>query len=147
MTAKSFRSSETGYSLIELLIVVAVIGVIASMVIPNLLQSRTAANETVAIGYMRSWCVAQELYHMRHGFYADADNQLFDEGLIDGHASADSHGYNCSIDNGFNSRYAWWGTGRPDVSAQTGNRLLFIDQTGVIRWSTPGEANSNSSPL
>ena len=147
MTAKSFRSSQTGYSFIELLIVVAVIGIIVSMVIPNLLQSRATANETVAISYMRSWCAAQELYHMRHGFYADANNQLFDEGLIDGHAPADSHGYSFSIDNGFNSGYAWWGTGRPDVSGQTGNRWFYIDQTGVIRWSMSGEANSNSSPL
>ncbi len=51
------------------------------------------------IGYMRSWSAAQELYHTRHGWYADADNQLFDEGLIDGHAPADNHCYSFSMDN------------------------------------------------
>ncbi len=49
MTAKGFRSNTAGFSLIELLIVVAVIGIIASMVIPNPLQSKAAANEVVAV--------------------------------------------------------------------------------------------------
>jgi len=147
MTAKSLRSNTAGFTLIEQLFVVTIIGIIASMVIPSLFQSKAAANEAVAISYMRSWCSAQELYHMRHGFYAEADNKLFDEGLVDGHAPVDSHGYTFSMDNGFNSRYTWWGTGRPNVSGQTGDRLFFIDQTGVIRWSTSGEASSNFSPL
>ena len=101
MTPKSliFRSESAGFSLVELLIVVTVIGIIASMAIPNLLRSKAAANEAVTISYMRSWTAAQELYHMRHGVYADADNQLFDEGLIDGHAPANSHGYTFSLDN------------------------------------------------
>ena len=84
--SRIFRSESAGFSLVELLIVVTVIGIIASMAIPNLLRSKAAANEAVVIGYMRSWTAAQELYHMRHGVYADADNQLFDEGPIDGHA-------------------------------------------------------------
>ncbi len=149
MTQKSliFRSHSAGFSLIELLIVVTIIGIIASIAIPSLLRSKAAANEAVAIGYMRSWTAAQELYHTRHRVYADADNQLFDEGLIDGHAPANSRGYNFSIDNGSNSLYTWWGTARPDVPGRTGTRWYYIDQGGVIRWSTSGEANSNSPPL
>jgi prepilin-type N-terminal cleavage/methylation domain-containing protein len=147
MTAKSLRSNTAGFTLIEQLFVVTIIGIIASMVIPSLLQSKAAANEAVAISYMRSWCSAQELYHMRHGFYADADNQLFDEGLVDGRGAADSHGYTFSIDNGQGSLYNWWGTARPDLPGQTGNRWFFIDQAGGIRWSTSGQADSNSTPL
>ncbi len=149
MTQKSliFRSDNAGFSLIELLIVVTIIGIIASIAIPSLLRSRAAANEAVAIGYMRSWTAAQELYHTRYGVYAEADNQLFDEGLIDGHAPANSHGYSFSIDNGQNSLYTWWGKAVPDIAGETGTRWFYIDQRGVIRWSTSGEANSNSPPL
>ncbi len=101
MTEKSliFRSDGAGFSLIELLMVVTIIGIIASIAVPNLLRSKAAANEAVAISYMRSWSAAQELYHTNHGCYADADNQLFDEGLIDGHNPANSHGYTFSLDN------------------------------------------------
>ncbi len=82
MTPKSLicRSDDSGFSLVELLIVVTVIGIIASMAIPNLFRSKAAANEAVVISYMRSWTAAQELYHMRHGVYADADNQLLTKG-------------------------------------------------------------------
>ena len=148
VTSPSFwRCQSPGFSLIELLIVVAVIVVIASLSIPNLMQSKAAANEKVAITYMRSWTAAQELYHIRFGVYADADNQLFNAGLVDGRGAADSHGYTFSIDNGSNSLYTWWGTSSPDVPGQTGSRWFYIDNTGVIRWSTSGNADSSSPPL
>jgi len=106
VTNSSFwRCQSPGFSLIELLIVVAVIVIIASLSIPSLMKSKAAANEKVAIVYMRSWTAAQELYHTRFGVYADADNQLANAGLIDGHDPADSHGYSFSIDNGSNSLY------------------------------------------
>ncbi len=148
MTSPSFwRCQSPGFTLIELLIVVAVIGVIAALSIPNLVQSKSAANEKVAITYMRSWTAAQELYHTRFGVYADADNQLYNEGLINFRGSADGFGYNFSIDNGSNSRYTCWGTARPDVPGETGTRWFYIDHTGVIRWSTTGNADSSSPPL
>ena len=142
-----FRSDSAGFSLVELLIVVTIIGIIASMAVPNLLRSKAAANEAVAISYMRSWTAAQELYHMRHGVYADADNQLFDEGLIDGHAPADSHGYTFSLDNPPGSQYTWWGRASPDIPGESGTRWFYINQTGVMRWSMSSAINSNSPPL
>ena len=148
VTSPSFwRCQSPGFTLIELLIVVAVIGIIAALSIPNLVQSKSAANEKIAITYMRSWTAAQELYHTRFGVYADADNQLYNEGLISFRGSADGFGYNFTIDNGSNSLYTWWGTGRPDVPGETGTRWFYIDHTGVIRWSMSGNADSSSSPL
>jgi general secretion pathway protein G len=141
------RSNTAGFSLIELLLVVTIIGIITSIAVPSLLRSKAAANEAVAISYMRSWSAAQELYHTNHGCYADADNQLFDERLIDGHNPANSHGYTFSLDNPPGSQYTWWGQASPDIPGETGNRWFYIDQTGVIRWSTSGAVNSNSPSL
>ena len=48
------RTSETGFTLIELLIVVAIIAIIAAIAIPALLRARVAANESAAIGDIRT---------------------------------------------------------------------------------------------
>jgi type II secretory pathway pseudopilin PulG len=62
---------------VELLLVISIIGIIASLAIPSLRRSTIAANEANAIAYMRTWTAAQELYRTRMGVYADADDQLF----------------------------------------------------------------------
>jgi type IV pilus assembly protein PilE len=135
-----------GFSLIELLIVVAVIAIIAAVAVPNLQSSKKAANEAAAIAHLRTWTSAQELYFQRHQVYAGNEQDLVNEGLV-GNPDPEQSGYVFALAGGGAGTIEWSGTATPQQEGVTGDRYFYIDQTGVIRWALGGAAGAGSTPL
>jgi type IV pilus assembly protein PilA len=86
-----------GFSLLELLIVVAIILIIATIAIPSLLRSRQAANESAAVATLRTLNTAEVTYSAASGGYYGTVSQLITAGLADSGMTSTKAGYNYSI--------------------------------------------------
>src|SRR5262245_52821554 len=89
--------SDNGFSLLELLIAVALVVIIAVIAIPSLLKSRQAANEASAVANLRRVEVAQVGYASEnHGHYGSIE-QLVSAGLLDDRFNRTMSGYDYSV--------------------------------------------------
>ena len=161
---------QKGFSLIELLIVVAIILIIAAIAIPNLLRSRIAANEASAVGSLRTINTAEVTYastYPAQGF-ATALSTLGGTGtsssstsalLLDNVLGAAAPGGSTAPGN-VKSGYSFYITAagaqpvptyasnaNPVTVDQTGKRFFYSDASGVIRYNTTATATSTDASL
>ena len=137
-----------GFTLIELMIVVAIIAIIAAIAIPNLLQSRVQSNEAAAIGNLRAICSAQSAFNAANFAFATDFDQL--QGptppfLSGNWGNAPKSGYNYSLDGSTTANFT--ARAEPEDANVTGTRYFFVDASNVIRFSTTGSADENGQPL
>jgi prepilin-type N-terminal cleavage/methylation domain-containing protein len=161
-----------GFSLIELLIVVAIILIIAAIAIPNLLRSRIAANEASAVASLRTLNTAEVTYASTYnsGFtstlgqlatpasgqptWSSAD--LVDP-ILSGYQLSGGYTGTSFTKNGYTFVYAGGGTypqiatytvnADPMARGSSGQRSFYSDQAAVVRANATAQATNTDNPI
>jgi type IV pilus assembly protein PilA len=158
------RNEQKGFSLIELLIVVAIILIIAAIAIPNLLRSKMAANEASAVGSMRTLNTAAVTFSVSYGGYPGTLAAMGPVASGTNASSTTADLIDSVLSAGTKSGYSFsWSTGTADAASGqylnyaifasptslgvTGQRYFYSNQSGVIRQNTSAAATSASSPI
>ena len=156
------RGRTTGFTLVELLIVVSILLVIAALAVPNFLRARLAANEASAASSCRSINTAEFTYNAFYvqgysstlaqlgpptgGPPTSAAADLIDQQLASGQRSRYSFTYTPGDLVG--AKYTTYQLqARPSVPQDTGTRYFFTDPSGVIRGNVGAPAGPSSSPI
>jgi type IV pilus assembly protein PilA len=160
MSRRIETRNQNGFSLIELLIVVAIILIIAAIAIPNLLRSRMAANEASAVGSIRTLNTSALGYSSTYpaaGYPAtlaalggatpctalSTNGCLIDAILAGGTKS----GYTFKwTSDGATPSVGYSVTATPVSVGSSGQRMFFSDSTGVIRYAASGTGATVASP-
>ncbi len=146
---------EKGFTLVEIMIVVAIIALLAAIAIPNVLRGRATANETAAIGNMRALLSSLEMYRSVNSAYPTSwgsmttANPPFYPQPFSGNSSVIAQTVQGFI-------YAYTGTGANNYlitavpsSASSGGRQFFVNETGRVfhcssTSTTPGALPTTS---
>ena len=161
------RRKESGFSLIELLIVVAIILIIAAVAIPNLLRSRMSANEVSAVASMRTVLTSEIVYNSMYTVGYSADLPSLSDGGVAANCTppaVPSASAACLLDsnvasgtkNGYVFAYVATTVAATNgsfklnadpASSGAGQRHFYTDQSNVVRVNVAAAASASDPAL
>lgn len=142
-------TSAGGFTLIELMVVAAIIAILAAVGIPNILRSRMASNEAAAMVGLKTISSASELYYNNNNTYPQGLSDLAEPQAnppyIDAAlASGEKQGYKFVYASQDAQHFA--ANANPVSYGITGARFFYIDEAGVMR-SNPSQEAGPDDPV
>lgn len=146
------RISKKGFTLIELMIVIAIIAIIAAIAIPNLIEARKHGNEAAAVGALKTITTSQSLFregdkeqdlNFDYGTLAEMSAQQLVDGVL---GSGTKQGYLFQCNYGTQtSEFLWFAVANPAVPTTTGDRYFCTNQAGVVFYTQATSIAPNSA--
>lgn len=159
---RSATRAPKGFSLLELLIVVAVILTIAAIAVPNFIRSRMRANESAAVQSLRNITTAEMVYSTTYGIGFSSDLTklggtavlanpnaagLIDDVLASGTRSGYIFTYQV-LSTDSNGNVLDYGLNADPVNpGVTGERHFYTNQTNLIHLNQTGSAGPSDPPI
>ncbi len=139
--------AKTGFTLVEIMIVLAIVMTLATLVVSSVLRARHNANEVAAVAACKTIVTACQT------FYANTLPHTYPAALSDLISPASNPPYIDSVlasgtKQGYNFTYAFIDAesftlnADPSVSGKTGTRHFFVNESGVIKANSNGQANA-----
>jgi len=135
------------FTLVEIMIVVAIIALLAAIAIPSFLRARLNANESAAISALHTISAAAQSYRSVNPTYpgtlaslACANPAYIDNVL----GSGAKQGYSFYLEG---YTFTFSATARPITYQRTGVRSFYVDESGIIRYTTASASATSTDPV
>lgn len=145
------RFSHGGFTLVEIMIVIAIISTLAALAVPVFIASRVNANEASAIVSCRTIQTACQNFYTNsnpHTYPASLDDlATADPPYLDSVIGVRKEKQGYGFDYSLNDPESFTLYAEPTTPGRTGNRYFFMDETGIIRAKKGGRAGESDAPI